>query len=177
MSLTSINNPDEFRKNIVNKINSFIDNEKKSINIEKSILNYAITEANRRKVVKKWDNKYFITLYMDKLRSIYINLNTDNYINNKSFVEMIKNGSIKSRNVGFLTHQEIYPDKWKTLIDAKIERDKNKYEVDKRGATDEFKCRKCGERQCSYYQLQTRSADEPMTTFITCLNCGNNWKC
>ena len=78
MSLTSINNPDEFRKNIVNKINSFIDNEKKSINIEKSILNYAITEANRRKVVKKWDNKYFITLYMDKLRSIYINLNKYN---------------------------------------------------------------------------------------------------
>ena len=40
-----------------------------------------------------------------------------------------------------------------------------------------FKCRKCGKRECSYYQLQTRSADEPMTNFITCLNCGSNWKC
>ena len=31
--------------------------------------------------------------------------------------------------------------------------------------------------KCTYYQLQTRSADEPMTTFVTCINCGNRWKC
>ena len=31
-------------------------------------------------------------------------------------------------------------------------------------------------KKCTYYQLQTRSADEPMTTFITCLNCNNKWK-
>ncbi|KAJ3379756.1 RNA polymerase II elongation factor [Entophlyctis sp. JEL0112] len=39
--------------------------------------------------------------------------------------------------------------------------------------TDEFKCGKCGQRKCTYYQKQTRSADEPMTTFVTCQNCGN----
>ena len=44
-------------------------------------------------------------------------------------------------------------------------------------ATDEFHtCRKCKKNLCIYYQLQTRSADEPMTTFVTCLSCGNNWK-
>ncbi|KAI9339639.1 transcription factor S-II, central domain-containing protein [Obelidium mucronatum] len=42
--------------------------------------------------------------------------------------------------------------------------------------TDEFKCGKCGQRKCTYYQKQTRSADEPMTTFVTCQNCGNKWK-
>ena len=39
--------------------------------------------------------------------------------------------------------------------------------------TDEFKCGKCGKRKCTYYQKQTRSSDEPMTTFITCVNCGH----
>lgn len=46
----------------------------------------------------------------------------------------------------------------------------------KESATDQFPCAKCKGRKCTYYQLQTRSADEPMTVFITCLNCGNKWK-
>lgn len=43
-------------------------------------------------------------------------------------------------------------------------------------STDQFKCGKCGQRKCTYYQMQTRSADEPMTTFVTCTNCNNRWK-
>ena len=39
-----------------------------------------------------------------------------------------------------------------------------------------FKCGRCQKNQCTYYQLQTRSCDEPMTTFVRCTNCGHNWK-
>jgi transcription elongation factor S-II len=42
--------------------------------------------------------------------------------------------------------------------------------------TDMFVCGKCKQRKCTYYQLQTRSADEPMTTYVTCTNCNNRWK-
>ncbi|KAJ3190731.1 RNA polymerase II elongation factor [Irineochytrium annulatum] len=42
--------------------------------------------------------------------------------------------------------------------------------------TDAFRCGKCGQRKTRYYQKQTRSADEPMTTFVTCVVCGNKWK-
>lgn len=42
--------------------------------------------------------------------------------------------------------------------------------------TDMFKCSKCKQRRCTYFQMQTRSADEPMTTFISCVNCGHHWK-
>ena len=45
------------------------------------------------------------------------------------------------------------------------------------GNTDMFTCYKCKSTNCSYYQLQTRSADEPMTTYVTCLECGQRWKC
>ena len=169
-----ITNPEKFRNNIIQKINNIIENEKKSKNIEKSIYNFTIKECSRKKVIKKWDNKYFVNIYIDKLRSLWINLNNKQ---NKQFLENVKEGIIKSKDIAFLTHQEIYPEIWRDLINAKIQRDKNKFEVDKRGATSEFKCKKCKQRECSYYQLQTRSADEPMTTFVTCLNCGNNWKC
>lgn len=42
--------------------------------------------------------------------------------------------------------------------------------------TDAFQCGKCKQRKTRYYQMQTRSADEPMTTFVTCANCNNKWK-
>ena len=44
------------------------------------------------------------------------------------------------------------------------------------GLTDMFRCGKCRERKCTYYQMQTRSADEPMTVFVRCTVCGNRWK-
>lgn len=43
-------------------------------------------------------------------------------------------------------------------------------------STDQFKCGRCKQRKCTYYQMQTRSADEPLTTFVTCVNCNNRWK-
>lgn len=42
--------------------------------------------------------------------------------------------------------------------------------------TDLLKCGKCKKRNCTYNQVQTRSADEPMTTFVLCIECGNRWK-
>jgi transcription elongation factor S-II len=162
----------ELRKNVRNQFKVLIGKEKRSKNIEVSIYNYTLKEAASKQQVKKWENKYFVMLYIDKFRSIYRNLQT-----NSDFLSKIKSGKIKSKNIAFLTHYEINPERWGKLLEEKSIRDKNKYEVDKRSATSEFKCKKCGKKECSYYQLQTRSADEPMTTFITCLNCGNNWKC
>lgn len=43
-------------------------------------------------------------------------------------------------------------------------------------ATEMFTCGKCKSKKCTYTQLQTRSSDEPMTTFVFCMNCGNRWK-
>ncbi|KAI9128556.1 hypothetical protein K1719_000039 [Acacia pycnantha] len=45
-----------------------------------------------------------------------------------------------------------------------------------KGTTDQFVCGKCRKRECTYYQMQTRSADEPMTTYVTCVSCDHHWK-
>jgi DNA-directed RNA polymerase subunit M/transcription elongation factor TFIIS len=66
---------------------------------------------------------------------------------------------------------------WQKLLDIKQERENNRYSPKMEANTDNFTCRKCNSNKCSYYQLQTRSADEPMTTFVTCIDCGNRWKC
>jgi transcription elongation factor S-II len=170
MSSFKISSNEEFRKNVRGKINLKLNNEKNSLNLEKGIFNYALKEADQKRIVKKWDNKYFVQIYIDHLRSILTNLN-------ENVIEQINNGSIKSHTVSFMTHQELKPDKWSALIDAKSKRDLNKFETNIEAATDTFTCRKCKQNKCTYYQMQTRSADEPMTTFCQCINCGNRWKC
>jgi len=170
MPAIKIENADLFRINIRKKIDKILNNEKNSLNLEKGIFNYTLKEADRHKIVKKWDNKYFVQIYLDHLRSILFNL--------KPEIKMqIDDGLIKPHIVAFMTHQELSPEKWKQLIETKSKRDKNKFETNIAAATDVFTCRKCKGNQCTYYQMQTRSADEPMTTFVTCLLCSSRWKC
>jgi transcription elongation factor S-II len=170
MSLRKIDNPDLFRSNIKQKLNDILKDEKNSNNMEKGIFNYSLKEADRHKIVKKWDNKHFVQIYIDRLRSVVLNLKGD-------IIDHINDGTIKPHIVAFMTHQELAPEKWAKLIDSKSKRDKNKFETNIAAATDTFTCRKCKGNQCTYYQMQTRSADEPMTTFVTCISCGNRWKC
>jgi transcription elongation factor S-II len=169
--MRKIEDPICFRNNIREKFNNIINNEKTSINLEKGIYNYTIKEANSKKVIKKWDNPSFVQLYTDRTRSIYFNLN------HKHIFDQLVSGSLKPHVLAFMTHQELRPEKWDKLIEEKIKRDKHKYENNIEAATDTFKCRKCKSNKCTYYQMQTRSADEPMTTFVTCIDCGNRWKC
>ena len=42
--------------------------------------------------------------------------------------------------------------------------------------TIDIKCRKCGSDNVYSESRQTRSGDEAMTIFYTCLNCGQKWK-
>jgi transcription elongation factor S-II len=171
MAMRKIENPETFRNNIRVKLQDILDSEKKAINLEKGIYNYALKEAANRKVVKKWDNPYYTQIYLDRLRSIYINLSNDSLLNH------VKDGTVPVKALAFMTHQEMQPEKWDALIQAKIKKDKSKYDTQQEAMTDTFKCRKCYSNKCSYYQMQTRSADEPMTTFVTCLECANRWKC
>jgi len=171
MQTIKVSNPDKFRSNIADKLCAHLPKEKDATNLEKGIYNWAIKEATNHKIVKKWDNPFFVQIYADKFRSVYLNLDTP------EVMEQVKNKTLKPHCIAFMTHQELNHKKWDGLIQAKSARDKNKYETTAEAATDTFTCRKCYSKKCTYYQMQTRSADEPMTTFVTCIDCGKRWKC
>lgn len=78
-----------------------------------------------------------------------------------------KNILLKKQTI-YLTPQEMLPSNW-----TKYEEEEVKQEI---ATTDMFKCSRCKQRKCTYVQVQTRSADEPMTNFISCMNCGKQWK-
>jgi transcription elongation factor S-II len=167
---SKIENHETFRSNIRNKLAEKFNDEKHGVNLEKGIFNYALKEAEQRKIVKKWDNPNFVLIYLSHLRSILNNLND-------KLIEEVNNGSLQPHKIAFMTHQELDHDKWAHLIDIKSKRDKNKFESNIAAATDTFTCRKCKGKNCTYYLMQTRSSDEPMTCYVTCLDCSNRWKC
>jgi DNA-directed RNA polymerase subunit M/transcription elongation factor TFIIS len=168
--MLKIPNPDSFRKNILNKFNDVITDEKTCINLEKGIFNYTIKEANSRKIIKKWENPYFAQIYIDRIRSIYINLK------NTQLLEMVNNGELTPQSLAFMTHQEMNHEHWRVMIEKKIKRDASKFVTNVQASTDMFTCRKCKSKRSTFYELQTRSADEPATIFITCLDCGKQSK-
>ena len=141
-----------------------------AINLEKGIFNFAIKEANSRKIIKKWENSRFVQLYTDRLRTIFVNLK------NEELLSSLNNGEILPQQLAFMTHQEMNPEHWRKWIEQKAIRDANKFTNNIQASTDMFTCKKCRGKRCTYYELQTRSADEPATIFVTCLDCGKNWK-
>ena len=141
-------------------------------NLERGIYNYALAKASEKNIVKNWDNAIFVQLYIERLRTIFTNMATYAKLRT-SFL----NKELPAHKYAFMTHQEMCPERWEERIAEKKVRDEFKYTPRQEASTDQFTCRKCKSKQCTYYQLQTRSADEPMTTFVTCIACGCRWRC
>jgi DNA-directed RNA polymerase subunit M/transcription elongation factor TFIIS len=171
----NVSDPNHFRASMANyitivihKINPDILVGKIPVNIEKSVFNYAIDQSKQLGIVRKWNNVSFINIYKNRMRSICTNI--------IHVYNGLKSNMFTYDELSMMTHQEIYPEHWKELIKKKMDRDDNKYSSNSKGNTEDFTCR-CGSTECFAYQLQTRSADEPMTTFVTCTKCGKRWKC
>jgi DNA-directed RNA polymerase subunit M/transcription elongation factor TFIIS len=162
--------PTLFRKSISNYFGKLLDNESLGKNIEVGIYNYSIQDANTRQIIKKWKNIKFAEIYSCRLRTILHNLKNEELLN------QLKTSQIMPKAFALMSHQEMAPDKWKTMIELKMKRDKSRLSTNIEASTDLFICKKCKSQKCTYYEMQVRSADEPATIFITCLDCGKNWK-
>lgn len=165
-----IKNPNTFRSNVCKELNQFVDDEVDSINLEKGIFNFAIKESTKNKIIKKWENPLFAQIYRDRLYSIFTNLKKE------ELQQKLNSKEVTPQQLAFMTHQELDPSHWKVLIERKIKRDSNRFTKKVQASTDMFTCRKCKSKNCTFYELQTRSADEPATIFVTCLDCGKNWR-
>ena len=81
-------------------------------------------------------------------------------------------GDIDPSNLCNMKPHELDPEQYKHIIEKKLYETKKKKQ---KGSTI-FTCKKCKSKRCTYYTMQTRSCDEPETIFITCLDCGKNFK-
>ena len=144
--------------------------------IERGVYNKTLEMSTEKNILKKWNNVVFINLYKQIDIQSYSNLNSESYINNPRLFARLLDSEFLPYDIPFMDHPRMFPEQWKQILDEKNKRNRYLYEVNKEMATDAYMCGRCKKKECTYYQLQTRSADEPMTTFVTCLNCGKRWK-
>ncbi|XP_047601811.1 transcription elongation factor A protein 2 isoform X3 [Lutra lutra] len=87
-------------------------------------------------------------------------------------------GAITPQQIAVMTSEEMASDELKEIRKAMTKEAIREHQMARTGGTqtDLFTCGKCRRKNCTYTQVQTRSSDEPMTTFVVCNECGNRWK-
>lgn len=114
-------------------------------------------------------------VYRGKIRSLYQNLKNKS---NPQLRQRVLSSEVTPERFVKMTSEELKSDERRAL-DEKIQKenmDKAMVAQAERSISSSLQCGKCGQKKVTYTEAQTRSADEPMTLFCTCLNCGKSWK-
>jgi transcription elongation factor S-II len=166
------------RAHIVKKLTEFFGTANESIckNIEKSIFNASVRCCKNTSVIPSWENRRFVEVYKHRALSVIFNAKEPR----SKLVERVLSGKVKTKDIGSMEAHELWPSGPMAIAieEAHIkEMQKRIHNKEIVAADGIFTCNKCKSKKTTYYQMQTRSADEPMTTFVTCLNCDKRWKC
>ncbi|KAJ8017266.1 hypothetical protein DPEC_G00016030 [Dallia pectoralis] len=113
--------------------------------------------------------------YKSRLRSRISNLKDQK---NPDLRRNVLAGNISAERIANMAAEEMASAELKEMRKALTKDAIREHQLSKVGGTetDMFQCGKCRGKNCTYTQVQTRSADEPMTTFVLCNGCGNRWK-
>jgi len=144
--------------------------------LEIGIFNASLDYAVKNNVQLSWQSQHFVDIYSNIFRSIYTNLVSTTYINNKNLYQRLKKKEFMPHELAYMSREELYPEKWHLIIEKEKLKLKEAYEIKQVSMSDLIKCGKCKNNKVSYQELQTRSGDESMTIFFTCIVCGHKWK-
>ncbi|KAK2593195.1 transcription elongation factor TFIIS [Conoideocrella luteorostrata] len=113
--------------------------------------------------------------YRKKIRSLYLNLKNKS---NSELRRRVMSGDISPQKFAVMTDKELKSEEQRKM-DVELEKEnmkKAQVPMEQKSISDSLQCGRCKQKKVSYTQAQTRAADEPMTTFCECMNCGHRWK-
>jgi len=145
--------------------------------LEKHLLDIIVQQCKNNGIDVDWANRVFWNTYRSKAISLYENLRTDGTVaNTENWAAKLLAGEVDAKTFVEMPAEELCPSRWKAALDKIIETEIRLYSKNLSAAIYLY-CSRCKKKsKCDYYQMQTRSADEPMTTFVTCLECDREWK-
>jgi transcription elongation factor S-II len=136
--------------------------------LEVALLQRCIRDCAKQGIEVTWANVAFWNHYRGRCIQFYENA--------PDWIPKLVSGELAPAAFAEMTVVELSPNRWKAQIEAQIAKEKHLYSPSG-SASIYFYCSSCKKKtKCDYYQMQTRSADEPMTTFVTCLECDRRWK-
>jgi DNA-directed RNA polymerase subunit M/transcription elongation factor TFIIS len=145
--------------------------------LEIGVFNCTIDYSISNKIQLSWKCLLFIDTYINIARSIYSNLKSDSYVGNTELLKrMVEYKEFNPHMLPYMQSHNIFPERWKSIIDKNNLRIKEAYEFNIVAMSDMITCMRCKSKKVSYYELQTRSGDEASTLFMECLICGKKWK-
>jgi DNA-directed RNA polymerase subunit M/transcription elongation factor TFIIS len=158
------------RKECVKELMKYVKEEYLAEEIEKGIFEFALVHVT----IHELEHCLVENIYRNKMNDICENLDTSSEgIGNRTLLSSILRNEIKPVYIAFLAPEQLNPASWSAIIERQQRIEKISTNI---GTTDLYECHRCHSRKCIIRQMQTRSADEPMTTFVTCLVCNNTFK-
>ena len=144
--------------------------------LEKCIVRHSKQTIEKQDGVAAWDNHKFTNIYKHKFLSLKHAFNSNEELKDQVLKRKVSVVEVVAMRPEQLQPGGVYA---KTVEDNVHKEMKKEYLIRKaeEGVSGFLTCNKCKSNKTTYYQLQTRSADEPMTTYVSCLNCGKRWKC
>lgn len=167
----------ELRKYVVSQYAELLSLEEDDTiprNLEIGTNNWAINKSLKMRQTPAFDNRKHTERYKQKFLELKKCLKFSPDLKKK-----LLNRELKTSMVFDMQPNHMWPGgPYDKRLQASIEKSMKKEvsivnEKDYKGL---FKCAKCREYKTTYYEMQTRSADEPMTVFVTCHICDITWK-
>lgn len=162
------------RAKVVQRFGAALEDETMARHLEVCLWNWTIRTCVRDSIPRFWDNTRFRYRYTTRALSLAFNLR---HPRNPALGDKVRSKQISLKRVANMTPHEMFPELYEPIYERLAAKELRKMAISHKDAPDgAYTCRACKSKKTQYTCLQTRSADEPMSIFVSCLQCGKRWK-